>query len=227
VRAVLALLLCACGRLGFDATTTDGAATGDGIPRASFGGLCSFDKHTVISDGLADDQATGTTLSTRLAQGCSTSPVVRTVEQDSAGVLATNGRPTIPNVELACIGGGEGPNRAIAYLLAGDTPLTWTSGSPITIRERATNRVIVTGPTTQSHDYAFLMVVVDPIGGVHVLSAQGATSNGTLAAGYWFANVMAPAIKSDTRTWIVVEWTNADGESLPSAGDTFTVLGSG
>jgi hypothetical protein len=222
VRVVLALLLCACGRIGFD-----GSASTDAIERDSFGGLCAFDSHVVISDGIAADESTGVTLSARLAQGCAKAPAMRVVQQDDAGILDASGRPTIASSELACIGGGDGPNRAIAYLLAGDTPLTWTGTTPVTIRERATNRVIAMGDATPSHDYAFIMVVVDRIGGVYVLSAQGLATNGTRAAAYWFTNMMSPAIANDTRVWTVVEWTNADADPQPSPGDTFVVLGSG
>lgn len=34
-------------------------------------------------------------------------------------------------------------------------------------------------------------------------------------------------LQTQSATWYVIDWLNADGDPNPSAGDTFTVVGSG
>jgi len=218
------LPLLGCGRARFDDTPDAKLETA----ASGYRGLCGFDHLTVIDNGLTIDDSVGAMLSSTLSAGCHDAPASRTVSQDGAGILdpATN-RPLMAADDLVVIGGGDGPNRAIAYLLKADTPVTWSGSSPATFVERATGRTIAMGSTSTSHDYALVMVVSEPIGGTKVLSAAGMQVNGTLAAGYWFANQIAPSIATDLDAWTLVEWTNADADPAPSAGDTFAVLGTG
>jgi hypothetical protein len=213
-----------CGRARFDDTPDaklDTTASG-------YRGLCGFARLTVIENGLTIDDSVGTMLASTMAAGCRTAPATRTVSQDTQGILdpATD-RPLMAADDLVVIGGGDGPNRGLAYLLKADTPVVWSGSSQATFEERATGRTIAMGPTSTSHDYALVMVVSEPIGGTKILSAAGMQVNGTLAAGYWFTNQIAPSIATDVDVWTLVEWTNADADPTPSSGDTFVVLGTG
>ncbi|MBS1124004.1 MAG: hypothetical protein H6Q90_6232 [Deltaproteobacteria bacterium] len=219
------VLLVGCGRLAFDPepVATDGA-----LSQSGFRQLCAFTRVTVIENGLQVDDLVGASLSASLSSRCPVAPITRTVSQGAPGILdPTSGRPLLAVDDLAIIGGGDGPHRAIAYLLRSDTPVTWTGSSIATFRERATGRTIVTGPVSDSHDYALVMVVAEPIGGGRTLSASGMAGNGTRAAGYWFANEVAPTIAANELGWTLVEWTNADGDPGPTVGDTFVVIESG
>jgi hypothetical protein len=130
----------------------------------------------------------------------------------------------VPADQLVVLGGGDGPHRVVRYLLESDTPIEWSGTSPVTFTERSTGRVIVEGPTSASRDYAFVMVVTEPIGGTWALSAQGIGENGTVAAASWFATEIAPAIDSASYAWVIVEWTEADAVPGPSAGDAWIVV---
>jgi len=210
------LVLVGCGRIGFDPTEPAAPKLAE---------VCGFDNVTVIENGIAVDDAAGAQLAAALASGCTSSPTERRVSQDDPGILAGDGRPLLPRNDLAVIGGGDGPNRAIAYLLRDDTPLVWTD--KVTIRERASDRLIVDAPTSETHDYLMVMIVVEPLGGASVLSGQGGTAPGTAAAVLWFATVLAPRLATTAAQWFVVEWTDDDPTAGPSTDDTFTVLDSG
>ena len=223
------LILVACGRLGFD----ERAVSDDGGPEPTnpeFRSLCGFAPVTVIQNGVPLDDATGTLLAEAVRAGCSSSVATRTVSQDEPGVLdGTTGRPLLARDELAAIGGGDGPNRAIAYLLRDDTPVTWVTQNTgfTTFRERASGRVIVQGPTSAGHDYAFVMVIREPISGGHILSAQGIVANGTIVAGDYFAREIAPTLATNTNAWSIVEWTDSDMTRGPSDGDDLVLIESG
>jgi hypothetical protein len=221
---VLLLPILGCGRARFDEISDvklDTTASG-------FRGLCGFARLTVIQNGLTVDDTVGAMLASSMASGCHTSPAVTTVSQGSPGILdPTTGRPLMAPDDLVVIGGGDGPNRAIAYLLAADTPVTWSGSSQATYKERATGRTLAMGPTSASHDYALVMVVSEPIGGTKILSASGMQVNGTRAAAYWFTTQIAPSLATDQDVWTLVEWSNADADPTPSAGDTFVVVASG
>lgn len=224
------VMVAACGRLGFEAEPSSDAATdGDLGAEKTLRALCQFTKLTVIENGLSVDDLAGDRTADALAAGCTSSPSRRAVSQDSPGILdPVTDRPLLPADDLAVIGGGDGPHRAIAYLLEGDTPLVWSGGgASATIRERATDRVIAGGGVSAQHDYAFIMLVVEPIGGGRILSVQGFTAAGTEVAGDWFAREVAPTIASNRDAWIVIEWDDSDGVAGPSSADTYSVLESG
>ena len=215
------LVLVGCGRVGFGAGQDADPATAQ-----AFSGLCTFTRATVIENGLTVDDGAGGALAAAVGSGCGSAPTLRTVSQDSPGILdpATD-RPLLAD-DLAIIGGGDGPNRAIAYLLAADTPVIWSGSSVATYTERRTGRVITQG-RVRVRDYAVVMVVTEPIGGGRILSASGMVGNGTRAAARWFATQIAPGIGNATDGWAVVEWTNTDADPAPSAGDSYDVIGSG
>ncbi len=223
---VAMVVACGCGRLGFAEREGDG---GDPETSTAFSNLCTFDRVTTIENGLSPDDGVGADLVTALIGGCGVTPVTRTVSQDEPGILdPATGRPLLPPDDLAVNAGGDGPNRAIRYLLEHDTPVVWESHSSIaTYRERSTNRVIATGTISDGHDYGLIMVVREPIGGTRVLSAQGMAVNGTLAAGFWFATRTATAIATDAAEWILIEWTDTDHSGDPSTADRFDVIESG
>ena len=49
----------------------------------------------------------------------------------------------------------------------------------------------------------------------------------TLAGAHYFSTVLAPGLPLETRTYFVLEWTDMNGDMLPNAADTYTLLTSG
>lgn len=221
-----------CGRLGFDDVIhagRDATADADVEPSSpTFANLCSFSRYTIIENGIAEDDAVGAMLSSTLSAGCGTAATTGTVSQRDPGVLdPDSGRPLVGSDELVILGGGDGPHRALAYLLRSDTPVVWSGTSPATFSERASGRMLVDGPTSSDHDFALLMVVAEPIGGTRALSASGIGVNGTIAASRWFATEIAPTIATSSLSWLLIEWTNGDADPRPSDGDSYVIIGSG
>ena len=207
-----------CGRLGFD--SADAAL--------SFAQLCDFESHVIIENGIAIDDDAGLRLSEAVKVGCESTITRRMVSQDDASAVdADTGRPLVLPNELIVLGGGDGPHHVVRYLLEMDTPLVWSGSAPVTIIERATNRVIARGPTNSSNDYILLQVVMEPISGTIAFSGQGLTGNGTSASALYFEQVISPRIADENTSWIVVQWTDSDGTIGASENDTYTVIESG
>ena len=219
-------LIGGCGRLGFDPVGADDAAVAH---RFELRDLCGFATQTIVTDAIAVDDMAGADMAASLANACPALPDARTVSQDDPGILdPTTNRPLLAPDDLAVIAGGDGPQRGLAYLLQADTPVVWSStASTATFTDRATGQLIAQGPLSNSHDYPLVMVVAEPTGGTHVLSASGIVANGTVAAGYYFDKTIAPAVATFALSWMLLEWTDTDGNGTPSQGDTFTVVGSG
>jgi hypothetical protein len=222
------VVLAACGRLGFDEATRDDAGSGE--PAVEFRSLCATATLTVIENGNVIDDDVGRRLAAAVQMSCDVTLPTRTVSQDDPGILDSGtDRPLLAADELGVIGGGDGPNRAIAYLLRGDTKITWITAvnGDTTFRERTTNRLIVDGPTNAGRDFAFVQVIVEPISGARLLSAQGITTAGTSVAGAWFETMIAPMLAASTDAWTIVEWTDSDPIAGPSADDDLVIVESG
>ena len=229
-----ALFLAGCGRIGFDGL--DSGPSGDSARPSvdaasgslSFAGLCDFESHVIVENGIAVDDDVGQRLSEAVEAGCASAIASRAVSQDNASAVdADSGRPLTPATELVILGGGDGPHRVVRYLLQMDTPLIWGGSPTATLTERVSGRVIVEGTTDLSNDFIFLQVILEPIGGTISLSGQGFRENGTVAAAIYFENVVGPGIREENASWIVVRWSDTDATTGPSAGDTFTLVESG
>jgi hypothetical protein len=231
-RSLVLVLVAGCGRLGFDFVESP-PPPGDGSaePETGFRLACGFAKITKISDGFPLDDAAADVAASAVAAGCATAPAIRRVSQDDPGILdPTTDRLLLPPDELVVIGGGDGPQRAMQYLLERETPITWsTTSSPdtLTVRERGTNRIIAMDTFDNDHDFALVFVAAEPIGDTRILSVQGMTAPGTTAAAAWFARMIAPNIQMLDDVWAVVEWRDSDGVNGVSDGDSFTVIESG
>lgn len=227
---VFALVPTGCGRIGFDsiAADVDAAVPVDaGDEAISFGRLCDFGAHVIVENGIEVDDGVGARLSDAVEAGCGSTVTRRTTSQDDvAAVDADSGRPLVPASELVLLGGGDGPHRVVRYLLTADTPLVW-AGSPVTITERATGRVVAQGDTDAANDFILLQVIEEPIGGTLSLSAQGIQENGTIAAAIYFEEVVGPAIAIETASWFAVRWIDSDAVAGASLDDTYAVIESG
>jgi len=77
-----------------------------------------------------------------------------------------------------------------------------------------------------AHDVFVVQLVRTPSGAL-VLNAAGIFGPGTSAAAWYLVHTMLPQRPQLSYAWYVVDWSDTDGDGLPSAGDTWTVLDSG
>jgi hypothetical protein len=77
-----------------------------------------------------------------------------------------------------------------------------------------------------THDLVVIQLARDPLTGTTVLNAYGLDAPGTTAAGWYFANVVAPDLASYTDAWYVYTWTD-DASDGPSDASEFVLQGSG
>jgi hypothetical protein len=192
--------------------------------------VCTIRSVTVLLDGLPGDLAPAQALGAALASSCAPSPPVVEVNQADATVInPSTGQPLGGGDVLALAGGPFG--QLVAGFLEGtrSAPVYSTTGATDELRRSSDDSLIVSFPlssVTASHDYLLLEVARDHTTGVLAVVAYGFTQYGTAAAVWYFANVVLPDLGSHTQAWYALEWTD-DGDLVPSAGDTFTLLDSG
>jgi hypothetical protein len=80
---------------------------------------------------------------------------------------------------------------------------------------------------TPTHSYFLLESVIDPTTNTLMFAIDGFTSEGTVAATWYFVNVMLPSLSTYDQSYYIYEWTNADADPAGSAGDTFRLVTSG
>ena len=186
----------------------------------------------MLNDGNVVDDYVGGRMQLALGTQCGGGQAQRTLSQDAPGILdPTTNRPLLGSEDLAVLGGGEAKQRANAYFVATPAwPLVPTNDLiGVTWTERATGTVVLQAPflaLSSTHDYGLVVLARDPSGAT-VLTGYGVGAPGTLAAGFLFETVIAPAMQTDGRSWYVFEWTNGDSDDNPTPGDTLTILGSG
>lgn len=243
-----------CGYFGFDplvgsagndaATVTDSGTTDAdtdagtdagpdaGTPTPRVADLCAFSAITVILDGDATDATVGAELASTVASACGTAPTVQSLDQTTPGLLdPTTHAPLFGSGTLGVVGGDNYYQNIMVYLEMTAAPIISTqTASDWIITRRSDQQVLVTRPLSTldlTHDVSVIEVSRDPASGAVVLSAYGLYYRGTMAAAYHFANVLQPTIATDGRQYYVIEWTNADADPNPSAGDAFAVLSMG
>ena len=221
------LALAACGRIAFDAVPGGDASPGAG----GFAAACRANALVVVRDGIASDDNAGAMMPSPLVVGCGREFGLNTVLQDDPGVLdpATN-QPLLAPGTLGLLAGGTAPQRALHYLQVADTPVIvedTTSRLVITTRAGATVIDIPLSSLDSSHDITVVQYACAGTSGACVVSDAGEQTNGTIAGAYYFDNVIAPAIATSVTSWYVIEWKNTDTDPAPSAGDTYSIVGSG
>jgi hypothetical protein len=81
--------------------------------------------------------------------------------------------------------------------------------------------------STASHDMIVIQIGRERVTGTAALVLYGFHPNGTRAAAWQFAHVMAPKLESYGEAYYVYDWTDTNGDELPNAGDSWRLLGSG
>lgn len=246
--ASAALLLCAaCGRIGFEAAPsgdlgpsdqagldvgTDAADVGTDAGATGFASGCAFDSITVILDGDAMDAAAGATMATAIGSGCETSPTITMVNQDEPGLLdPTTFAPLFGATSLGVLGGDAIVQNVMGYLMTASAPIRVDiSGGRYRVFLTSGGAALVDvaiSDITTSHDYAVIQIIRDDPSDSTVIATHGYIFQGTLAGAHYFATAIAPDLPTEERTYFVLEWTDMNGDQMPTAGDTYTLLASG
>ncbi len=203
-----------------------------GCQASTVAAACSIAKLTVVTDGQSGNTTPALAIANALHTTCATAPTVREVSQDVAdAVNATSGRPVAGGDELLISTGGSSFAHLTAYLNGAQVaPIAAVlSGNDYDFRNTATNELVAhtlyTAPNA-GHDFFVIQFIREPTSGSLILNAQGLWQSGTTAAAYYFVNVMLPMLATETKSWYVVEWTDANANLAPDAGE-FMITGSG
>jgi len=126
--------------------------------------------------------------------------------------------------------GGPYFQKALGYLEyeGAASPVSFTStDTTFSFVRRDTGATVVSSAKsllTARHDFFVVEILADPTSGTLVAAAYGFQPPGTAAAVWYAAHVLLSDLSTATFTWVVVEWTDVDGDSLPSTGDTFSEI---
>jgi hypothetical protein len=222
-----------CGSCG-NACAPAQFCTGTACTDAVLKNLCGNAQATVVFDPFPGDNDAGEQLVSAVAKGCVPATGIRSVDQ-GAGMAEdpATGRPLTGPGDTLVAGGGLFGQKGVAYMESqGLTPLVIGSNgvNNIEIRNTKTNAVLVSVSNTMltaHHDYVVLEVSVEPMSGTLCFFGYGLGLPGTAAAAFYYENKVVPNRGMYPGTWYLYEWTDTDNNGAASAGDTFTLLGSG
>ena len=209
-------------------TVADAGDSGRTAP-TTFQDLCSFTRAVVVTNNSATDTASSLQLLAEIQTACGTSIAIRQAPQNTAGLLAADGRPLWTASELGMLGGGPAVHNAASYLEKNLSPVyAQTTSSAYEWVDRVGRNVVISFPKASlspTHDVAIIQVIREPMGGTFSLNVYGQGAQGTVAAAFFFKTQLAPGLKINSGIYNVVEWTDQDGDMEPSAGDLYQVRG--
>jgi hypothetical protein len=195
--------------------------------------VCANPMATIVEDPYAPDNEAGAVLGGALMTGCAPGVTARTMDQHS-GIAQdpATGRPLTGPGDTLVAGGGYFGQGSVSYMEQNAlAALSFgTDGTNAWIRTTTTNANVVSTPKamlTAHHDYFLLEVSVEPVSGTLCFFGYGMLASGTTAAAYYFQNSVIGNRAMFPDAWYVYEWTDTDNDGAPSAGDTFTLVGSG
>jgi hypothetical protein len=221
-----------CGACG-TACSAGQYCTGVACKDAVLSNLCEPARGTVVLDGVGNDDDAGGIFGSALA-GCDAGIALRfVVASDAGGALGPNGQPATGPGDTLVTAGGPYYQPSVAYMEASLTPVfvqVVNNGSQVQLVNRATQAKLVDVPVsalTATHDYFLFQMSVEPQTATLAFMGYGLYPPGTAAGAWFFKNTLVPARATYTDRWYVYEWTDSDVSGGPSAGDTFTKIGSG
>jgi hypothetical protein len=221
-----------CGSCG-NACAARQFCTGVICDNAVVANLCGNPNATIVLDQYEADNEGGAAIGAALAAICTPSPNVVQKHEDAGGVTdPSDGRPITGVGNTFVTGGGGFGHIGIAYLdMMGLTPLyPQVVGPEYDVVERATGKNVITvqyASLTASHDFFYVELAVEPKSGTLALSGVGTLAPGTVAASYYLATEIIPHRTDYPNTWYLYEWTDVNMDTVPNAGDTFTMVATG
>jgi hypothetical protein len=225
-----------CGACGNTCNTGD-FCDGSACNTPTYPNFCANKTVYVIHDGITPDNHAADLMASTISANCPSDVVVHTADQtDPALVDQHTGQPIAGSGVTYVLGGGPFPNMPLKWLerTHAITKIYFDAPDGINFywRARANNTAVATMPgnACSSHRDQFLTeLVTDPMSGTLSLVGYGACSGGkgTLAAAWYYANVLLPNKASYPDSWYVFGWSDTNNNSAPDTGDTFTVLAHG
>ncbi len=203
----------------------------------TFPSFCANNTVDIIYDGITPDDDAADVMASTITANCPPTVMVHAGKQtDPALVDQTTGQPLGGSGVTYVLGGGPFPNLPLKWLerthditkIYFDAP----DGINYYWRLRADDSAVamMAGSDCSSQADQFITeLVTDPMSGTLSLIGYGACSGGqgTLAAAWYYANVLLPNKAMYPDSWYVFSWSDTNGDATPNAGDTFTVLAHG
>lgn len=221
-----------CGGCGI-ACDEDEFCSNTGCRPATLANLCATDSIAVVLNGMPTDNAAVTQMRGAIADACGSATKIRSVSQSTTDLLnPATGQPVAGGGEVLVLAGGAFGHTHVGYLETRRiSPIysTQADGNMLEFRESGSDNVVMSTPyasITESHDFFVIQMARDPKTGTTSVLAYGFFDGGTKAAGWYFANELAPALSEFTGSWYVYEWTDEDGDKAPSA-DEISLADSG
>lgn len=221
-----------CGNACDDGDFCDGSQCNAPV----YPNFCDNTTVYVIHDGIGADNNAADVMASTITANCPSTVVVHTADQtDPTLVDQTTGQPLAGAGVTYVLGGGPFPNKPLKWLERTNdiTKIYFDAPDGINFYWRNRNdEAVAMMPGNQcgpGRDQFITELVTDPISGTLSLIGYGACSggHGTLAAAWYYANVLLPNRMDYPDSWYVFDWTDTDADGAPSAGDTFTVLAHG
>ena len=163
---------------------------------AVFANVCANPSAAVIKDQYEADNTAGATIGSALKTSCMAMVAER--EQGAPDTLGPAGRPLGAGGITYVVGGGSFGQRSVDYLdRTAVTPVYITfDGKTAEFHARKTSEVVVTAPgstLSDSHDYFFVQLAIEPQSGTLCLSVVGMLAGGTQAGAFWVAWESSPS----------------------------------
>ena len=225
-----------CGACGNTCATGD-FCDGTQCNAPTYPNFCANNTVYEIYDGITADDHAADVMASTITSNCPPSVMLHTANQTDATLVdQTTGQPLAGSGVTYVLGGGPFPNRPLRWLERTQqiTKIYFDAPDGINYywRDRATDVAVAMMPGSQctAHADQFITeLVTDPMSGTLSLIGYGACSGGkgTLAAAWYYANVILPNAASYPDSWYVLSWVDTDNDGTPSAGDSFTVLAHG
>lgn len=225
-----------CGSCGNTCATGD-FCDGTQCQAPTFPSFCANTKVYVIHDEIAPDDSAADLMASTITANCPATVMVTTADQTNAALVdQTTGQPLAGAGVTYVLGGGPFPDMPLRWLERTDAVTKVYFDAPDGVnfywKLRSTGDAVATMPGSACSPHADQFVtelVTDPMSGTLSLIGYGACSGGkgTLAAAWYYANVLLPNKASYPDSWYVFSWSDTNGNATPDAADTFTVLAHG
>lgn len=203
-----------------------------GCQNSTLAGVCSISKVTVVLDGADGNQSAARQMAAGLVAQCTPAPALREVSQSVPdAVNVTTGQPVAGGDELLVVAGDGYFSHLADYVSVAQVAPIYAVFNPDTLEfhKRANGALVVSNPAGGEHEAQDVFVIQfmrDPSSGTLVLNAYGFWLAGTNAAAYYFVNSMLPSLSTQTKSWYVYQWTDANNDLLPELNE-ITLIDSG
>ena len=225
-----------CGHCG-NACATGDFCDGTQCQAPTFPSFCANKSVYIIYDEITADDDAADVMASTITANCPATVMVHAAKQsDPALVDQTTGQPLAGGGVTYVLGGGPFPNMPLRWLERTNQTTKVYFDAPDGInfywKLRSNSTAVATMPGSQCSAHADQFVtelVTDPNSGTLSLIGYGACSGGqgTLAAAWYYANVLLPNKAMYPDSWYVFSWQDTNNDSMPNTGDTFTVLAHG